>query len=134
MSALRDAIVLHLQADSSVTDLATGGIFPGLPPEDEQQYPFVSVDQFRKTDVEWTFQGIAYRDGLFIVKAIDKNTSSAAVDDIAAAIETSLNLAALTITGRASMGIMLVAELEYSDFEDSQHYQYAGGIYSLLAE
>jgi hypothetical protein len=133
VSALRNSIVLHLQADSSVTTLATGGVHHQLPAEDDQSFPFVVVEQFKPTGAEWTFQGISHEDALYLVKAIDKNTTPARVEAINTAIRASLNLATLAIEGYESMGVMLMRTVEYPDLEEGGHYQYEGGIYSLMA-
>lgn len=134
MSALRDAIVLHLQADSNVTDLATGGIYPGLPPEADQQFPFISVTAHKAPAANWAFQQVAFEDAVYLVKAIDRSTSSKVVSDINAAVRASLNLATLTITGYSSMGVMWIGDVQYDDLEDTEQFQYEGGLYSLMAE
>ena len=141
MSALRDAIVQHLQGDPSVADLATGGIHPGFPPEmdadgtlPDSLYPFITVTAQKAPVGEWAFQEVAFEDAVYLVKAIDKSTSGAVVADINAAVRVSLNLATLTITGYASMGVMWLRDVQYDEIDGSQQYQHEGGLYSLMAE
>jgi hypothetical protein len=134
MSALRDAIVQHLQGDSTVTDLATGGIYPGLPPESDQSFPFVSVTAHRGNRPERVFQGIAFEEEFLLVKAIDRSTSPKVVGEINAAIRASLDSATPTINGAAALNVMWAGDVCYDEQENGQQYQHEGGIYQVWAD
>lgn len=133
MSALRDAIVQHLQADANVAALVTGGVHPGIP-TGVVTFPFVTVTAQRAPTMERVFQGIAFEDATYLVKAIDRSTSSRTVGEITAAIRTALDLASLTINNYTSMGIACLGEVQYDELTDGITYQHEGGIYSLMAE
>ena len=134
MSALRDAIVLHLQADAAVVAAAPGGIYPGLPPKGSPAYPFISVTAQKADAANWVFQQVGFEDAVYLVKAIDRSTSPGIAGDINALIRASLNLATLTITGYANMGVLWMQDVSYDELDDSGHYQHEGGLYSLMAE
>lgn len=139
MSALRDAIVLHLQADSNVTALATGGIFPGLPAK-AVDYPFVTVTTQSAPKPERAFRGngtvaseIVFEDAAYLVKAIDQNTSAKTVGDINAAIRTSLDGSAITMTGYELVNLIFTGEVQYDEMANGVTYQHEGGIYQIWA-
>lgn len=132
MSVFRNAIVLKLQASAGVTALATGGIYAKLPPEGLATYPMVVVYSWRPPRGGRTFQGVAYEDSIYLVKAIDQNTSPKRASEISAAVRTALNEAALTITGYNSMGIIWVEDVDYTEVYQGKVYQHEGGLYSLM--
>lgn len=134
MSALRDAIVQHLQADANIALLVTGGVHPGLPPAKTAVFPFVTVTAQKAPQMERVFKQVGFEDAVYLVKAIDRNTSSRTVGEINAAVRTSLDLAALTIANHTSMGVVLISEVQYDELTDGITYQHEGGLYSLMAE
>lgn len=140
MSALRNAIVLHLQADAAVIALATGGIYPGLPPEADQTFPFISVTAQKAPKPERVFRGggtaaqeIAFEDAAYLVKAIDQSTSPADVAAINAAIRTSLDGAAVSVTGYSLLTVQWMGDVQYDEHQAGQTYQHEGGIYRIWA-
>ena len=145
MSALRDAIVLHLQNDSNVTDAILAArqaaehdttppaVYPGLPFKGAS-YPFIVVTAQRAPVGDWAFQQVALEDAVYLVKAIDQNTSAKTVGEINALICASLNLASLTITGYTSLGINWLSDVQYDELDNGIVYQHEGGLYNLMAE
>jgi hypothetical protein len=133
MSALRDAIVKHLQGSAGVTALATGGIYPGLPPEGAAAYPFITVTAQQAPAGAHVFQETACENAVFLAKAIDRNTSPKLAGQINAAIRAALDRASLTIVGYSSLGIIWLGNIEYDEEFNGQIYQHEGGLYSLMA-
>lgn len=142
MSALRDAIVTHLQADAAVTALATGGIFPGLPPEGAEEFPFITVLAFKPVRPERVFKGggtvasqIAFEEAIYTVKAIDRSTSGDTVADIVAAVRTALDGATPTMTGYTALNVEWIGDIpEYGELIASQHYQHQGAQFRIWAK
>lgn len=139
MSALRDAIVLHLQADSNVIILATGGIFPGLPTKDVS-YPFVTVTTQSAPKPERAFRGdgtvaseIVFEGAEYLVKAIDQSTSPKVVSDINTALRVSLDGAAISMTGYELVNLIFAGEVQYDELSNGITYQHEGGIYQIWA-
>lgn len=145
MSALRDAIVLHLQNDSNVTgaiatarsdagrDTTSPAVYPGLPGKGVV-YPFITVTAQKPPAGNWVFQQVGFEDASYLVKVIDQNTSAKTVGEINALIRASLNLATLTITGYDSMGITWMGDVQYDEHDNGVVYQHEGGLYLLMAE
>lgn len=132
MSALRSAIVQKLQATSAITSVATGGVYPGLPPEGVS-FPFISVTAQRAPQAEQVFQEIAAEAAIYLVKAIDQSTSPKRVSDLNALIRTTLDRATITIAGYSSLGALWLGSVEYDEEFDGQIYQHEGSLISLMA-
>lgn len=141
MSALRDAIVLHLQADANVAPLVGNRIFPGLPAEGSATYPFIAITTQRPSQPERVFRGggavtdeIAFEDASYLVKAIDQNTSAKQVGEINAAIRTSLDGAAITLTDYELVSLTWTGDVgPFPELANSKTYQHEGGIYQIWA-
>lgn len=138
MSALRNAIVLHLQADGDVIALATGGVYPGLPPESEAEYPFITVTAQQAPRPERVFgataaEQIAFEDATYLVKAIDRHTSPKTVGEINTAIRASLDGATLEIDGYETLNVIWVQDVQYDEHEKGAIYQHEGGFYQVWA-
>lgn len=141
MSALRDAIIATLQADAPTVAAATGGIWPGLPPKGAAtSYPFITVTAQKAPKPERVFRGsgtpadgIALEMATYLVKAVDKSSSPKRASDINALIRTALDGQAITVTGYTSLGLIWIGGVDYSELEDSTHFQHQGGLYELWA-
>ena len=141
MNALRDAFVQKLQATAAVTTLATGGVWPGLPPEDAADYPFITVTAQDAPKPERVFRGggsvadeIAFESATYLVKAIDKSTSPKAVGDINTQIRTALDGQTITVTGYTLINLIWQGDLGYVEEADGQIYQHEGGLYQIWAK
>lgn len=134
MSAIRDAIVKHLQADAAVVAAAPGGIFPGLPPEDPAQvFPFVTVDAQGET-AERVFQEISHEAGRYLVKGIDRGTSPANVGALNALIRAALDYADITIAGYGAVGTpVYLSTISYTEEDAGIVYQHEGSVIELWA-
>lgn len=132
MSALRNAITLALQADSGVTSLATGGIHPHVAPEGAE-CPYVIVIAQQAPQPERVFQGIAFEDAIYLVKAVDKNPSPETVGQINAAIRAALDGAEISVEGYELITLIWRGDLSYFEEYDGQVYQHEGGFYQIWA-
>lgn len=133
MSAVRDAVVLKLQAEAAVTALATGGIYPGTPPEGAD-FPLVMVTSPQPARANRNFQGIAFEDSLLLVRAVTQDTSPAAAADIAAEIRTALHNATLTVTGYSTISVLWERDFEHEEVAEGRPYKYEGAFYSVWVE
>ena len=133
MSAMRDAIVMHLQNDAGLSALVDGRVYAGLPPEGAA-YPLVTVTAQTPPTPERVFQQVGFELAVYLVRGCSISTSFAEVDDINAAIRTALDGATLTITGKTERGIYWQGDYETTELYSGQTYQYAGGFYEVMAE
>lgn len=140
MSALRDAIIAALKDDAEIAELATGGIWPGLPPKGAASYPFITVTAQRAPKPERVFRGnstpadgIAFEAATYLVKVVDKSTSPKRASDLNALIRTALDGQTITVTGYTLISLLWAGDVSYSELEDSTHYQHEGGLYEIWA-
>jgi uncharacterized protein DUF3168 len=133
LSAVRDAIVKHLLADTNVRAVATGGIYPKMPPKGSATFPFIEVRAQKPPSGNRVFQAVAFEDSVFQVKACDQYSSPKRAADIAAAVRTSLDQAALTIDGYDNLGIIWIADIDMVEEGDGLPYHYEGGLYEVYA-
>jgi len=151
MSALRDAIVLQLQADSNIAsaiataradagrDTTSPSVYPGLPSKGTA-YPFITVTTQSAPKPERAFRGgstaaseIVFEDAVYLVKAIDQNTSAKTVGEINAAIRVSLDGTAITVSGYDLINCIFNGEVQYDEQDNGVVYQHEGGIYQIWA-
>ena len=132
MSALLNAIVQHLQADAAVMAVADD-VYPKLPPEGAE-YPLITVMAQSAPAAERTFGRVAFEDAVYLVKAIDQDSSPKTAHDLNALIRTSLDRATITISGYTSLGISWERDIDYTEEFNGQTYQHEGGLYRLMAE
>lgn len=134
MGRFRDAIVQHLKADGTVTAAATGGIFPGLPPEATPTFPFITVTAQQAQRADRVFQKVDHEDATILVKTIDQSTSPKKAGDINRLVRTALNdNAALVVTGYSLINLMWIEDVEYSEEVDGVTYQHEGSFYLVQA-
>jgi hypothetical protein len=134
MAAVRDAIVQHLQTDAGGVMTLVTAVWPQIPPEGEGLYPFVTVTAQKAPTGVHAFQNGGYEESVFLVKAIDRNTSPKKVGQIAAAIRARLEDAALTISGQSTLAVIWLMDVSYHEVEQGTIYQHEGGLYYVAAE
>lgn len=134
MSATRDAIVQHLQADAAGVMSVAGDVYPGTPPEGAS-HPLVQVTAQRPPRGNYVFQGLSHEDSVYLVKAVDKNSSPKRAGEINAFIRARLDNAALSVDGQTTLLVSWVQDVEYSErTEDGTVYQHEGGLYEIWTE
>jgi hypothetical protein len=137
VSAIKSAILLHLQDDTAtggVADLCNGRIYADVAPKGTS-YPLVIVSSQRPPRAEWAFQGVAFEDSTYLVRAVDITPhSSSTVHELAQAIRARLNLASLTADDYVTRAVMFQGSVEYAEVQNSTVYQHEGGFYEVMAE
>lgn len=134
MAVVRDAIVQHLQADTAGVMALADSVWPQIPPEGAANYPFVTVTAQKAPTGNHAFQGGGYEESVFLVKAVDQNSSPATVGTIAASIRARMETATLTIDGQSCLAVMWLMDVSYHEQNDGVIYQHEGGLYYVAAE
>jgi hypothetical protein len=132
MSAVRNAICIHLKNDPSVMAIAKG-VHPKLAPE-SSKFPLVVVSAQQPATAVRTFQTVLAEQSIFLVKAIDQATSPKRAADLATAIRTSLDQANLMIDGQNNLGIIWIQDVDLVEEFNGQTYQHEGGLYEIYTE
>jgi hypothetical protein len=135
MSAIRTAICKFLQADSQITAIAAGGVWPTAIAPEKTPFPFLTVWPQTPPTAEMVFQEVACERAVYVVKATDKGSSPKRATELARLIRTKLDRAALVIDGYNNLGIVWIQEMPYlSEEYQGQMYQHEGGLYEIYAE
>lgn len=83
---------------------------------------------------ERAFGENAYDDYIWLVKAVDRNTSSSAAEDIAKAIDDLLDYGSLAVTGGTTLAVLRDSDVDYPETDGDQTYRHHGANYRLDIE
>lgn len=132
-SAIDNAIVAKLLADSTLTALMPDGVY--WEEANAGSKRFVIVSLVDSVD-EPVFGGRAYEDSLYLVKAVALSTTGADIKAAAARIDTLLDEGTLTITGYSFMTVHRESRIRITEVDDSDasiRWQHRGGHYRVQA-
>jgi len=132
-SAVDAAVIGVLATDAELTALMPGGVWWALAPADRDL--FVLVSHAEHADAYALPGGVLWERFEYLVKAVQRGTSGAAVDAAAARIHALLQDAALTVAGYyAPMLIQRVRVVRYPEVDEvtDQRWQHQGAYYELM--
>jgi len=131
--AIRKALYQKLIGTSSVSSkLATPtSVFHEEAPEGAA-YPFVIIAQQAKTRTRAFAKKTAFESEVWMVKAVDRNSTSNIVDSISEAAEATLSNGTLTVTGVTVEDIYPTSNVEYIEQEDDQSWRHSGVLYRIV--
>jgi hypothetical protein len=131
MDPVRKAIFDRLSATPAVTSQlgAVTNIFHRVAPRAAVP-PYVVMHRQAETD-NWTFAGQPLERDMWTVKAICRGSSATQAEDIAKAITTALNDAAITVDGYALLNLRRESKIDYGEQADAETWHHAGGIFRV---
>lgn len=135
MNAIEKALYAKLSAASALTSLLSGGsasIYSPAAPQGASA-PYVVFSKQANTP-HYTNTGVAYEDALYQVKGIVQSPSGAAAGTIASAIDTALNMQALSITGYTHLLCRRESDVDYPEHVEGQTWQHRGAMYRIWAD
>jgi hypothetical protein len=132
-SNIANAMIALLGADATLLGYCPNGVYyDEAPPESTQ---FVIVSMIEAVD-EPQFQGTAFEDGTYLVKAVMLSTANGDIKSAAARINALLDQQPLTATGY-SVSIMRrvkpLRETEVDEEDETIRWQHRGGWYQVVA-
>ena len=133
-SDLDAALVQLLQTDSTLAALLVDGVYIDLAPPNARQFGIVSVmDELDEDD----FDGRAYEDVLYLVKAVELSTVSPKnIKPAAARIDALLARARFTATGFPDVTCQRerrIRTTEVDDVDKTIRWSHRGGLYRVMA-
>lgn len=128
--AIRTALAQKLAASSSVTSIATGGIYHAQAPA-QATYPLVIFNQQSNTRFIQAFSDKAGRNSLWMVKGVTVAPNSDSADDLASAIETLLDEGTLSVSGGTLYRMSWEQDIQYTEVEDGEQIRHSGGLYRI---
>ncbi len=124
------AIAGQLLATSAITSQLghANGVYHDIAPSNAVP-PFVTLHQQAGTPV-YAFAGQPWKDKLWTVKAIDRNSSSRG-EDIAAAIIEALHDAPLNVEGHTLMQLRYESDVAYSEVDGGDVWRHRGAVFRI---
>ena len=113
--------------------LMPDGVFMDMAPSGATRFVLVSVVI---AEDSYVFEGIAWEQVLYLVKAVERSSSGAGVSAAAARIHTLLQGAALSITGYTNMLCRRTERVRYTEVDPEDNdarWQHRGGRYEITA-
>lgn len=131
-TAVRRGIFQKLSAAPSVTSKLSSpdAIFEKRASSDAE-YPFVIFQKMTGTRTR-AFGRNAFRRETWLVKAVDRNTTSDRVESIAEAIDAILDLGTITVSGQTLCDFHHVSDVDYLEPAGDQQYRHSGAIYAVV--
>lgn len=97
-------------------------------------HPFIIFNKQSGTPTEAFQDPSAFETDVWLVKAIDRNTSADPAEAIADRIKVLLNDASLSISGATLLYIRRQSDVEYGEVTDGVRFQHVGALYRLNYE
>ena len=136
----RRAIYGRMSGDTTLNNLlgtpATGyskAIYHNQAPANAN-FPFVVFFKSAGTP-SYTFkQGASHKEDVWVVKAVDRNTTADQAETIDARLDALLTDGTVSISGATQMYLRRESDVEYPETHDGVLYQHVGGSYRLVYE
>jgi len=98
------------------------------------QFPYVLFQKQAGNPTEAFGDPSAYDTDIWLVKAVDRNTTADPAEAAAARVITLLNDATLSISGSVLLYLRRQSDVEYPEEIDGQMYQHVGSLFRLVTD
>lgn len=137
-TASRRAIYGKLAGDTTLNNLL-GTPAPGYTKNIYHQeapagaaFPLVIINKQSGTPTEAFTDPSAMETDIWLVKAVDRNTSADTAEAVSARAAVLLNDAALTISGATTLYLRRQSDVEYPEVTDGVTYRHVGSLFRLV--
>ena len=93
-------------------------------------FPFVIFNKVSGTPTR-RFGGNAFDSQIWLVKAVARDTSSSAAEDIAKAIDDLLDFGTITVSGATLLFLARESDVDYAETDGDQTYRHHGALYRV---
>ncbi len=131
-TAIRKGLYAKLTSTNAVTSqLATStSVFHGqAPPNAAYPYIILNKQSNRRTRA---FNEVAFEAETWMVKAVDRNTTSDRAEAIRNAVATALTNGTITASGRTIQDIFPTSDIDYLETEGDQTYRHHGLLFQIV--
>lgn len=97
-------------------------------------YPLIIFNDQSHVPTEAFTEPGAYEDMIWLIKAIDRNSSADRAESIAARVKFLLNDATLSISGRTLLYLRRQSDIAFQEYTEGESYRHAGALYRLVYE
>jgi hypothetical protein len=137
-TAVRRALYGRLSGDTTLSNLLgapapgfTKAIYHQVAP-DNATFPFVLFNQQSGVPTEAFQAPSALETDVWLIKAVDRNTSADTAEAIAARVKTLLNDGALSISGGTLLYLRRQSDVQYPEVADGVQHRHCGALYRLV--
>lgn len=130
MNPVRQGIYQKLSTATAVTNLVGNRIYHAQAPSDAT-YPFVVFHKQARTKTR-AFGRNAFERETWLVKAVDRGTSSNLAESVATAIDSTLDLGTITVSGKTLCDLHHVSDVEYLEEAGDQQYRHHGSLFAVV--
>jgi len=132
---VRQALFAKLTGTAAITTHVGGSATPRIfheqaPPD--AAYPLVIFSKMAGSKTRAFQNPNAFNREVWMVKAVDRSTTSNLVDTIATATDAALDGQTLTVTGKNLADLSHVSDIEYSEPVGDQTYRHAGATFAVV--
>lgn len=132
--AVRQALYTKLTGTAGVTTYVGGTATPRIyheqaPPDAD--YPLVIFSKSAGTKTRAFQTPNAFNREVWMVKAVDRSTSSNTVDAIAAAADAALDGGSISVSGKNLADLAHVGDIEYIEPVGDQTYRHSGASFAV---
>lgn len=128
---LRKGLYSKLVSDSAIKALVGERIYYQQAPTGAD-FPYVIFDKTTGTKIRALQAKATIKTEVWMVKGVDRSTSSNVVDELADAIDALLDEGTITVSERTVLDLHLVGDFAYPENSGDQQYRHAGGNYAVV--
>lgn len=132
-TAIRQSLYSTLTGTSAITDLlaTSSSVYHGEAPP-EAAYPFIILHKQAGTRTRAQSETTAFWEETWLIKAVDRASTSNTAEAIAAAVEDALANASLTVTGRVLHDVYPTSDVDYLERDGDVTYRHHGANYRVV--
>lgn len=128
---VRKGIYSKLSAASAVTNLVGERIYHEQAPEGAT-FPYIIFSKASGVKVRAFQTPEAFKRDVWLIKAVDRASSSTKADEVASAIDTTLDGSSITVEGKLNVDLYHVGDVEYVENDGDQQYRHCGANYGFV--
>lgn len=131
-TAIRQGIYQKLAATTSVTSklASSTSIFHGQAPPNSV-YPYIVFSKQAGTKRRAFSEPNAFKREVWMIKAVDRNTTSNLAESISEAVDAALDGGSITVTGKTLADLSHVGDIDYLEASGDQQYRHHGAQYAV---
>ncbi len=129
--AVRTGLFNALSASSALKAIVGERIYHQQAPEGAR-FPYVIFAKSAGTKTRALKVGAQIKRDVWLVKVIDRSTSSKVAEEAADAIDALLDEGAFTVSGKTVIDVHHVGDIEYVENDGDQEYRHTGGRYGVV--
>lgn len=130
---VRRAIYQKLAGTTAVTSLLSGtaAIYHGQAPPDAA-YPFIIFNKQSKSRDRAFDKTTAFENEIWMIKAVDRNSTSNRAESISEAVEAELTNGTLSVSGKTVEDLYPTGDVDYLETDGDQTFRHHGVMYRIV--